>query len=116
LHAALQPDTLLERFAFRKTANLSKGNEFMAIKGIKGQIENDEFEETSELNPNIGFKSTKYSVTESSGSVEITIIKKINEEFTFTYRTADDTATDSKEYVAKEETVTMGSDEKEHKI
>jgi hypothetical protein len=36
LHGALQPDSLLERFAYRKEANLSKGNEFMALKGVVG--------------------------------------------------------------------------------
>jgi hypothetical protein len=102
LHAALQPETLLERFAFRKQANLSKGNEFMALKGIKGQIEHDEIEDHHDLNPIIGFKSTKYSVTESSGNVQIKIIKKIDGEYTFSYRTVDGTAIDSKEYVAVE--------------
>lgn len=48
----------------------------------------------------IGFKSTMYSVTESSGFVEISIIKKVAEEMCFLVKTVDDTATAPDDYEA----------------
>lgn len=74
LHEALKPDSLLERFAFRKTGANNK--EFIKLKGSKGQINHDigKLEEVNEL---IGFKCLHYSVTESNGTVEVTIIKKV---------------------------------------
>lgn len=68
------------------------------------------------LNPKIGFKSTKYSVTESSGHVEITIVKKVAEEMAFLIKTEDDTATSPEDYDAYNEVYTMGKNEKEYKI
>jgi hypothetical protein len=82
----------------------------MALKGVVGQVEHDDTNTFANPNPNIGFKSCQYSVTESSGNVEITIIKKIDEELTFTYRTVDDSAKDPKDYLSKEETLTMKAD------
>jgi hypothetical protein len=51
------------------------------------------------VNESICFKCLHYSVTENSGVVEITIIKKVaNQELTFGIRTSDGTAHSSKEY------------------
>lgn len=47
----------------------------MKMKGAKGQVEM-EMEEVAAPNEIIGFKCLNYSVTESNGSVEITILKK----------------------------------------
>jgi hypothetical protein len=73
---ALEHDSLLERFAYRKQNGMG-GNrrEFMKMKGAKGQVEM-EMEEVAAPNEIIGFKCLNYSVTESNGSVEITILKK----------------------------------------
>jgi hypothetical protein len=75
----LQPDSLLERFAYRKRAGVAGSNkEFIKLKGTKGQIDHDgaavklEFE-----NELLGFKCLHYSVTESNGTVEVTIVKKV---------------------------------------
>jgi len=43
-------------------------------------------------NTRIGFKCTHYSVTESSGYVEMTIVKKVAEDMMFFVRTVNDTA------------------------
>jgi hypothetical protein len=49
-------------------------------------------------NDMIGFKCLHYSVTESNGHVELTIIKKVNQEMRFGYRTVSDTAVSPKDY------------------
>lgn len=41
LHAVLQPDSLLERFAAKKAAGLGTMKDFLEIKGMKGQLENE---------------------------------------------------------------------------
>jgi hypothetical protein len=76
LHGALQPDSLLERFAARSANKIGPSKDFLSLKGQKGQIENigGKVEQENEL---IGFKCLHYSVTESSGFVEITVIKKV---------------------------------------
>ena len=52
-----------------------------------------------EENELVGFKCLHYSVTESNGHVEITIVKKIiNQELIVGVRTADDTAVSPKDY------------------
>ena len=97
----LQPDSLLERFAYRKQAGIGNNKEFVKLKGQKGQIShepaaNQKIESENEL---IGFKCLHYSVTESNGTVEICIVKKvINQEITFGYRTVPDSAVDPKDY------------------
>lgn len=74
----LQPDSLLERFAYRKQAGIhANTKEFMKLKGSKGQIDHSaKMDSANAHNENLGFKCLHYSVTESNGSVEITIVKK----------------------------------------
>jgi len=55
-------------------------------------------------------------VTESSGSVKITIVKKVSEEMLFYVRTKDDTAKEPKDYVKFEKLVQMSAKESEHSI
>jgi len=56
-------------------------------------------------------------VTESNGSVEITIIKKnSNMDYTFGYRTVDDTAKHPKDYAKTEDIITMKKRDTEVKI
>lgn len=78
LLAALQPEKLLERFAYRKR-NAANSKEFVRIKGAKGQLDHDEAarKNMKEENDLVGFKCLHYSVTESNGHVEITIVKKM---------------------------------------
>lgn len=74
----LQPDSLLERFAFRKKAGLASNKDFLKIKGNKGQLANVHAPKTSDFqNELLGFKCLHYSVTENNGYVELTIVKKI---------------------------------------
>jgi hypothetical protein len=47
---------------------------------------------SSDANPNIGFKSSGYSVMESKGHVKVVIVKKTKEAFEFGWRTVDGTA------------------------
>ena len=92
---ALQPDTLLERFAYRKQAGMHGGNkDFIKVKGSKGQIDHSAgTENLKEVNQDLGFKCLHYSVTESAGHVEITILKKSpGVDYTFGVRTKDDSA------------------------
>jgi len=59
-------------------------------------------------NPLIGFKCNHYSVTESAGHVEVTIIKKnANQECTFGIKTCEGTAKQGTEYEHLDEVVTM---------
>lgn len=83
------------------------------MKGQKGQIENigAKVEQENEL---LGFKCLHYSVTESSGFVEITVIKKVvNQDLTFGIRTKDGTAKHPSEFEKMDEVVTMKKRETE---
>lgn len=56
------------------------------------------------MNEYVGFKCLHYSVTESNGHVEITIVKKIiSQELTIGVRTINDTAIAPKDYTAIDE-------------
>jgi len=67
-------------------------------------------------NQYVGFKCLHYSVTESNGIVEITIIKKCNNEITIGYRTIADTAFAPKDFAHCDEHVTFAPKEYEKKI
>ena len=63
----------------------------------------------------VAFKCLHYSVTESAGTMTITIVKKSpNTDFTFGVRTRDSTAIASKEYDEIDEVVTMKKRETEY--
>lgn len=110
----LQPDSLIERLAYRKQ---NRGKDFVKLKGVKGQIENTELQKVTDPNEQIGFKCLHYSVAESSGNVEVTIIKKSpNLELTFGYRTIADTAVAPKDYTHVDEVITMKKREAEKVI
>ena len=59
LHEALQPDSLLERFKYRKEANILTKNDFLSMKEVKEQLEVDH-SSSSNRNPVIGFKKAGY--------------------------------------------------------
>ena len=87
LLAAVAPHSLLERFAAKKSVGMSQCKDFLTIKGAKGQIENATVKVTHQ-NEQIRFKCLHYSVTESSGHIDITVVKvKDNDEFSFGIRT-----------------------------
>jgi len=70
---ALKSDKLLERFAYRKR-DRTGANDFVKMKGSKGQLDHDEEarKHVKEENDLVGFKCLHYSVTESNGHVEVT--------------------------------------------
>jgi hypothetical protein len=62
----------------------------------------------------IGFKCLHYSVTESAGNVEVTVIKKqVGQEFTFGIRTVNDTAKEGSEFEALNKIVEMTKNDTE---
>jgi len=113
-YEVLQPDSLLERFAAKKANGISNNKDFLEIKGHKGQIENLTVVQGVK-NDTIGFKCLHYSVTESAGTVEITVVKKNPDaDVSFGIRTMPNTAKDGSEYEALNKVIpTMGRDEKE---
>ena len=114
LYEALQPDSLLERFAAKKANGLSANKDFLEIKGQKGQIENTT-QATGVLNDTIGFKCLHYSVTESSGTVDVTVIKKkADDDVSFGIRTVANTAKEGSEYESLNKVIpSMGKGETE---
>jgi len=73
----LEPDTLLERFAYRK-GSTNNNKEFIKLKGTRGQVNKDTLKgDIKNPNPLFGFKNLHYSITESSGTVDITILNKL---------------------------------------
>ena len=62
------------------------------------------------------FKHLRYEVSESNGSVTITIEKKIPDEFPFWARTIDGTAKAGEDYIEKNELITMHQTEQEREI
>ena len=73
------------------------------MKGSSGQLDHDEAarKHVKVENDMVGFKCLHYSVTESNGHVEVTIIKKVpGREILVGVRTRDDTAVAPKDYHA----------------
>jgi solute carrier family 8 (sodium/calcium exchanger) len=69
------------------------------------------------LNPLIGFKCLHYSVTESNGTVAVTIEKKKSDaELTFGVRTVKGTATESKDYYDYDQKHSMKARDTELKV
>lgn len=65
----------------------------------------------------VGFKCLHYSVTESNGHVEVTIVKKImNQPLVVGVRTRDDTAISPKDYSEINEQIHFGPRDHEIKI
>lgn len=101
----------MERFAAKKANGLSTNKDFLQIKGSKGQIEN-----TTTIggvtNETIGFKCLHYSVVESAGHVEVTVVKKVeDQDISFGIRTVDNSAKEGAEYESLNKVVTsMGKD------
>ena len=111
LHEVLQPDSLLERFAAKKANGVGATKDFLEIKGSKGQIENTTSVQGN-VNDLIGFKCLHYSVTESAGTVDITVIKKKDDQdVSFGIRTVENTAKEGSEYEGLNTVVvTMGKE------
>jgi solute carrier family 8 (sodium/calcium exchanger) len=98
---SLQPEKCVSKSQFRRKA--ADGSRMIQPSGPK-QTEMNAEESRKHVkveNDHIGFKCLHYSVTESAGHVEITIIKKMmNHELSVGVRTIDDTAVAPKDYKA----------------
>lgn len=117
LHDVLQPETLFERFAARKATQVAHSKDFIQIKGQKMQQELKSRFNLKQENDIIGFKCLHYSVTESSGHVDITILNKnVNMEYTFGVRTVEGTAHKGTEFREFDEIVTIKQREQEKTV
>lgn len=67
-------------------------------------------------NPYVGFKCLHYSVTESNGYVEISIVKKCSSEITIGYRTIADTAFAPKDFSHVDEHLTFNPRDMEKRV
>jgi len=85
---------------------MGTNKEFIKLKGSKGQVDhsNDVGKVVNESEVAC-FKCLHYSVTESSGTVEITILNKRQQEMTIGVRTIEDTATSPKYFTMFEQEI-----------
>ena len=117
LNQVLQPESLFEKFAYRKAHNLAGSKEFLAMKGQKFQVENQPTKPILRENKVIGFKCMHYSVTESAGTVKLTIIRKTPDiEITFGVRTREDSAKVGKDYDGIDNVITMKGKDTEREV
>lgn len=111
---SLQPEKCVSKSQFRRKA--ADGSRMIQPSGPK-QTEMNAEESRKHVkveNDHIGFKCLHYSVTESAGHVEITIIKKMmNHELSVGVRTIDDTAVAPKDYKAFNQEIKFGKRENE---
>ena len=113
----LKPDTLFERFAARKANQVGATKEFLEIKGQKFQIENSPTTPLKQESELLCFKCLHYSVTESAGTMNVTILKKnLNTECTFGIRTRESTAKSGKDFDPIDEVITMKKREGEKQV
>lgn len=93
MSSVLEPEALFERFAYRRAHHLGGGKEFLAMKGQKFQMENELTTPVKKENSICGFKCLHYSVTESAGTVKVTLMKKNQAKgITIGVRTVEDSA------------------------
>ena len=69
------------------------------MKGAKGQLNHEiERDQIQVANEQIGFKCLHYSVTESNGKVELTIVKKVSQMISVGLRTVESTAKEGSDF------------------
>lgn len=113
----LQPETLFERFAYRRANQISGNKDFLAVKGQRFQVENQPTRPVKRENKVIGFKCMHYSVTESAGTVKIAIKRKtLHQELSFGVRTREDTAKVGRDYDHIDNVITLKENEEERII
>lgn len=98
LKEALKPTSMFERFAARRANGLAAGKEFLDLKKEAGQIENVKDIKIVNANAKIGFKCGHYAVTENSGHVKVTIVKKVKEDMHVRVMTVAGTAGEGTEF------------------
>ena len=110
---ALNNFSVLERIAYKKANQFGKNKEFVKLKGTKVMIEMDTFAgKEIHRNGRLSFSCLHYSVTESSGVIEIIIQKHVDEDINFGVRTVQGSAIPKEDYVAIDEVMTMKRNEK----
>ena len=117
----MQPDSLFERFAYRKANGVAVGRDFLAIKGAQGQLEHSSHGKIEVRNPVIRFKAIGYSVAESSGNIILTIQKgeeSAGQEITVGVRTVEGEGTAEPEVNFKpiDDIITIKSSEEEIQV
>ena len=118
LLTALQAENPLERIAFRK-ANSSQAqtrNRDMSKVMVNAMEDKDDDKEGVSRNPKIGFNCLHYMVSESCGTLDIKLTKKVQEDMVVIVRTVDGTATSPSKYAAMEEMVTLSKQQNEHTV
>ena len=114
---ALQADSLLERFAYRNRDNAENARKFSRINSTKGQLSHETKVNEEEANKQYGFKCLHYSVTESAGHVELTVIRKNKLAADLIgVRTVDGTAKQDKDYNSIMETIQFQQHEDTHLV
>jgi len=99
---------LLERFAYRNRDSADNARKFSRINSSKGQLSHEVNINKDDANQDYGFKCLHYSVTESAGHVELTVVRKNKlAEETIGVRTIDGTAKSKKDYDSIMETITF---------
>ena len=110
----LEPESVVDRLNVRKNVTVVGNTTSKPF----AKIDKSEFHcviDAMNVAP-IVFKSRKYAVSESSGSVCLTIEKKIQGDFTFRVMTHDDTATAPDDYECFDQIMTMSAKETERDI
>lgn len=117
MNEALEPEALLEKFAYKKANKIGKMADTFEMKGQKGQLEGEAVSNSKNNNDIIGFKCLHYSSLESSGHVELTVLKKNkNQRYEFGIRTVKDTAKAGSDYKEIDEHHEFGGTDTEQKV
>lgn len=105
---ALNNFSVLERIAYKKANQMGKNKDFVQLKGQKIQIEMETFAgKEIQRNGKLSFNCLHYSVTESSGYIEVIIQKHVDEEINFGIRTVPGNALPKDDYDPIDEVMTM---------
>lgn len=117
LLTALQAENPLERIAFRKANSSqaqSRNRDMSKVMVNQMDIDKTDDKEGVSRNPKIGFNCLHYMVSESCGTLEIKLTKKVQEDFVCIVRTVDGTACHPSKYKMMEEMVTLSKTQMEH--
>lgn len=115
LLAALQADNPIERIAFRQENSIANKASRRNLNKVITQEMKTNMKDGFSQNPKVGFKCLHYVISESCGSLEIKIAKKVNEEVAFMVQCVDGTAIAGKKYISpNKEVITMSASQQEH--
>ena len=112
----LMPDNAVERIAYRRSVNVANNRNFARLSNEDKGEAAIEKTSTAQDSKTVGFKHMRYEVSESNGSVTITVQKRIPQDFSFWIRTIDGTAKSGQDYEEKNEYMTMHANEEERTI